>query len=93
VHDLRLELSRSATLRGRVRGPDGLAAGVAVSVSTAAEPGHPIAQLLTDARGEFVATDLPAGKLRLKATTATTSATADLELTAGDSQHTELELR
>ena len=95
LRDLRLNLEHSATLRGRVRSLDGLAAGATITLTIPLPTGQerPLAQLLTDARGEFVAPDLPSGKLHVKATAGNTTAQADLELTAGDTQHTELELR
>lgn len=95
VHDLRLDLSRSATLRGRVRGPDGNAAGVAVTI-TLAQPsgeGRPVGQVLTDSSGEFTATDLPAGRLHVRAASAGASAHSEIDLQAGDTARTELELR
>lgn len=95
VHDLRLELARSATLRGRVRGPDGNAAGVAITV-TLAQPsgeGRPVGQALTDSSGEFTATDLPAGHLHVRAAASGMSAHSEIDLQAGDTARTELELR
>ena len=94
VHDLRLDLSRSATLRGRVRGPDGNAAGVAVTI-TLAQPsgeGRPVGQVLTDSSGEFTATDLPAGHLHIRAASSGASAHSEIDLQAGDTARTELEL-
>jgi len=54
---------------------------------------RPLGQLVTDERGEFAATDLPAGNLRIRAAAGNTSARTELELVAGDSARTELELR
>lgn len=95
LHDLRLDLARSASLRGRVRGPDGVAAGAAVSLTLALPGGEQrsVGQLLTDARGEFTASDLPAGRVHVRATSGGTSAQAEVELQAGDTTQTELELR
>lgn len=93
--DLRLELTRSASLRGRVRGADGAAAGAVVTLTLSLPGGQerPLGQLVTDERGEFAATDLPAGNLRIRAAAGNTSARTELELVAGDSARTELELR
>lgn len=93
--DLRLELARSASLRGRVRGPDGVAVGAVVTLTLSLPSGQerPLGQQVTDERGEFTATDLPPGSLRLRAVAGSTSAHAELELSAGDSARTELELR
>ncbi len=95
LRDLRLDLEHGATLRGRVRGSDGVAAGATVTLSVTPKNGHEqqLAPLTTDSRGEFVATDLPSGKLHVKATAGSTTAHADLEITPGDTQRTELELR
>lgn len=95
VRDLRLELTRSASLRGRVRGPDGNAAGIAVTI-TLAQPGsegRSVGQALTDSSGEFTATDLPAGHLHVRAAASGVSAHSEVELQAGDNARVELELR
>ena len=93
--DLRLELARSASLHGRVRGPDGVAVGAVVTLTLSLPGGQerPLGQQITDERGEFSATDLPPGSLRLHAVAGSTSARTEIELTAGDSARTELELR
>lgn len=93
--DLRLELARSASLRGRVRGPDGVAVGAVVTLTLSLPGGQerPLGQQVTDERGEFSATDLPPGSLRIRAVAGSTSAHTELELTAGDNARTELELR
>lgn len=93
--DLRLELARSASLRGRVRGPDGAAVGAVVTLTLSLPGGQerPLGQQVTDDRGEFSATDLPPGSLRIRAVAGSTSAHTELELSAGDNARTELELR
>ena len=52
-----------------------------------------VTRQVTDDRGEFSATDLPPGSLRIRAVAGNTSAHTELELSAGDNARTELELR
>lgn len=93
--DLRLELARSATLRGRVRGPDGAAVGAVVTLTLSLPGGQerPLGQQVTDDRGEFSATDLPPGSVRIRAVAGSISAHTEIELSAGDNARTEIELR
>jgi hypothetical protein len=96
VRDLRLELWHGATLRGRVYGESGDVAGATVTI-TLLPPGggeRQLARVVTDPRGEFVASDLPPGRVRVSAVAGGGSkARGELELQAGDNAHTELELR
>jgi hypothetical protein len=78
-----------------VFGDSGDAPGATVTISLLSPGGsqRTVAQTVTDTRGEFVATDLPPGRLRLTAVAGATKARNEIEVQAGDTAHTELELR
>ncbi|HRI51228.1 MAG TPA: carboxypeptidase-like regulatory domain-containing protein, partial [Pseudomonadota bacterium] len=54
---------------------------------------RPLGQQVTDDRGEFSATDLPPGSVRIRAVAGSISAHTEIELSAGDNARTEIELR
>ncbi|HNN93098.1 MAG TPA: carboxypeptidase-like regulatory domain-containing protein [Pseudomonadota bacterium] len=91
LRDLRLELEPAATLRGQVRGELTSRGGVAVTATTA--DGTICGRALTDDRGEFRLSDLPAGPLQIRASAGPLSASSHVELRPGGQEQIELELR
>lgn len=108
ARDLVLGLERGASVLGRVinssgrgtgapgaSGPDDSRAGITVTAEPleGASAGRTVARALTDDRGEFELSDLPAGRLRITATGSAGSDSTTVELRPGDRSRTTLELR
>lgn len=91
LRDLRIELEPAATLRGQVRSDSGSRGGVVITVTTA--DGTVCGRALTDDRGEFRLTDLPSGKLQIRAQSGPLTGEASVELRPAGQDQIELELR
>lgn len=91
LRDLRLELEPAATLRGQIRLDSGSRAGITVTATTA--DGTVCGRALTDERGDFRLTDLPSGRLQIRASSGARSASAPVELPPGGQDQLNLELR
>lgn len=91
LRDLRLELEAGGSLAGQVRGAAGEAAGVTIQVYD--DSGAAAGKALADEHGEFRLGDLPAGRLRVTASSGHGRAEAVVELRSGDEERVYLELR
>lgn len=91
LRDLRLELEPGATVSGRVLGSRGSPAGV--SVSALAEDGSVVSRALSDDRGEFQLTDLPAGSLRVSATAGSLRGSVRVQLQPGQRESIQIEIQ
>ena len=91
LRDLRLELVAGASLRGHIRSSRGSPAGVNISVL--AEDGSVVARVLSDDRGEFQISDLPAGRLRITASAGSQRGNASVELRAGQQEQLQIDLQ
>ncbi len=91
LRDLRLELEAGASLRGQVRGSAGSLTGVSLTATT--DDGSVVGRALSDDRGEFQMADLPAGKLRISATSAAGRGSTAVELRAGRQEQLQIDLQ
>jgi hypothetical protein len=91
LRDLRIELEAGGSLVGQVHGPTGNAQSVTILVVT--EDGSPARKTLTDERGEFRLSDLPAGRLRVTASSSQGRGETSVELRSGGEERVYLELR
>ena len=91
LRDLRLEMEAGGSLSGQVRGPLGGAAGINIQVY--AEDGNLVGKTLTDERGEFHLAELPAGHLRVSATSSQGRGEGSVDLRAGGEERVYLEVR
>ncbi|MBL9007440.1 MAG: carboxypeptidase regulatory-like domain-containing protein [Myxococcales bacterium] len=91
LRDLRVELVAGATVAGRVRSGGGTPAGV--SIRAIAEDGSILARTLTDERGEFQLSDLPAGRLQITATAGAHSGSVRVDVQAGRHEQIQIELQ
>ncbi|MFO0572943.1 MAG: carboxypeptidase-like regulatory domain-containing protein [Polyangia bacterium] len=103
ARDLVLALERGASVLGRVinssgrgaSGADDSRAGITVTAEPLEGPstGRTVARALTDDRGEFELSDLPAGRLRITASGSAGYDSTTVELRPGDRSRATLELR
>ena len=91
LRDLRLELEAGASLRGQVRGSAGSLAGVSLTATT--DDGSVVGRAISDDRGEFQMADLPAGKLKISATSTAGRGNTTVELRAGRQEQLQIELQ
>ncbi len=91
LRDLRLEMEPGGGLSGQVSGPTGAASGVAVQIHDG--DGNVAGKALTDEHGEFHLSDLPAGRLRISATSSQGRGETSVDMRSGDEERVHIELR
>lgn len=91
LRDLRIELEAGGSLAGQVHGPTGNAQSATILVLT--DDGSQAGKTLTDERGEFRLADLPAGRLRITASSSQGRGETSVDLRSGGEERVYLELR